>query len=563
MAVGNKALPTLPRNQTLNLAWSISSPIGCTNPWNKPGYTHQEGNSLLEEGLAYYMIYSSKMVPWLAESMTYTKPDFTELTIKIRKEAQWNDGTPVTSKDVVYTFQGQMDSDKLDYHAQFQAFVQGFTAPDDQTVVVTFKQPSPRFAFEVLTFKFDTGIGIVPQHYLSQQKDVYGFPGGLDMVHSGPYDLKYWDTNEKIYDLRPTWWAITAGLSAVPDCKRMVMTNIGGQVGQNMDVVAQRVVNNEYDMTLDMRSAVIGNILKQNPKVTSWTGNKSPYGYLDWWPNSLWCNTLLAPYSDPNVRKAMSRAIDRDTIDSMLYEGAQISTIYPFPLYPNLVKFTQLPEVQALITKYEPRKFDLAESASLMTAAGFAKNADGLWAKDGATVNCTIDGFEGIHSDIVPILAEMLKKGGFDASVNFGTDAQQNMADGKPGLYMYGHGASLIDPYAAFELFNARFSAPINTTSGGNHMSRYNGADFAAANDAMAPLASDDPQFIANAVKCMEIYWRDTIDIPIIQWLHRIPYNQTYWTNYPSESNPSIGCNGAFWHHTGMLVMTTIKSVPA
>jgi ABC-type transport system substrate-binding protein len=507
------------------------------------------------------MIYASKSTPWIAESMTYTKPDFTELTIKLRKEAAWNDGTPLTSKDVVYTFQGQMDSDKLDYHAQFQAFVQDFKATDEQTVVVTFKQPSPRFAFEVLTFKFDTAIGIVPAHYLSKQADVNAFAGGLDMVHSGPYNLMVWDENQKIFDLREDWWAIKAGIAQLPDAKRIVMTNLGGQVGQNMDVVAQRVVNNEYDMTLDMRSSVIGNILKKNAKVTTHTGDKSPYGYLDWWPNSLWCNTILEPYSDARVRKAMSRAIDRDLINTMLYEGAQISSIYPFPLYPNLVKFTDLPDVQALITKYEPRKFDLTESASLMTDAGFTKNADGLWEKGGATVNATINGFEGIHSDIVPILVEMLKKAGFDASVNFGTDAQQNMADGKPGLYMYGHGASLIDPYAAFELYNGRFSAPIGTTSGGNHLSRYNNPDYNKINDAMAPLASDDPQFTALAVQCLEFYWREVLDVPIIQWLHRIPYNQTYWTNYPTEANPSIGCNGAFWHHTGMLVMTTLKAV--
>jgi peptide/nickel transport system substrate-binding protein len=272
---------------------------------------------------------------------------------------------------------------------------------------------------------------------------------------------------------------------------------------------------------------------------------------------------LLAPYSDPNVRRAMSLSIDRDKIDELLYEGAKISTIYPFPLYPNLVKFTELPEVQALIDKYQPRKFDLAESEQLMTAAGFTKNGDGLWEKDGATIDCTVDGFEGIHSDIVPILVEMLKTAGFDASVNFGTDAQQNMSDGKPGLYMYGHGASLVDPYAAFELYNGKFSAPINTTSGGNHLSRYNNPDFNKLNDAMAPLASDDPEFTKDAVGCMEIYWKDQIDIPIIQWLHRIPYNQTYWTNYPTEANPSIGCNGAFWHHTGMLVITTLKAVQA
>ena len=556
-------LKDVPRNRTHNLAWSISSPIGSTNPWNKPGYTHQEGNSLMEEGLAYYMIYASKTTPWIAESMTYTKADFTELTIKLRKEAAWSDGTPLTSKDVVYTFQGQMDNDKLDYHSQFVAFVQDFKATDDQTVVVTFKQPSPRFAFEVLTFKFDTAIGIVPEHVLSQQADVNAFAGGLDWVHSGPYTLMVWDQNQKIFDLREDWWAIKAGIAQVPDVKRVVMTNLGGQVGQNMDVVAQRVVNNEYDATLDMRSSVIGNILKQNPKVTTHTGDKTPYGYLDWWPNSLWCNTLLEPYSDPNVRRAISLAIDRDKIDEILYEGAKISSIYPFPLYPNLVKFTELPDVKALVDKYQPRKFDLAESETLMTDAGFTKNADGLWEKGGATVNAVVDGFEGIHSDIIPILVEMLRTGGFDASVNFGTDAFQNMADGKPGLYMYGHGASLIDPYAAFELYNGRFSSPIGTTSGGNHLSRYNNPEYNAANDAMASLASDDPEFTKLAVQCLEIYWKETIDIPIIQWLHRIPYNQTYWTNWPTEANPSIGCNGAFWHHTGMLVITTLKAVEA
>ena len=315
-------LAEVPRNRTHNLAWSVSSPIGTTNPWVKPGYTHQEGNSLLEEGLAYYMIYASKTTPWIAESMTYTKADFTELTIKVRKEAMWSDGTPLTSKDVLYTFQGQMTNDKLDYHSQFVAFVQDFKATDDQTVVVTFKQPSPRFAFEVLTFKFDTAIGIVPEHVLSKQPDVNAFAGGLDMPHSGPYTCVIWDQNQKIFDLRDDWWAIKAGIAQVPDVKRVVMTNLGGQVGQNMDVVAQRVVNNEYDMTLDMRSSVIGNILKQNPKVTTHTGNKSPYGYLDWWPNSLWCNTILDPYSDTKVRRAMSLVIDRDKIDTMLYEGA-------------------------------------------------------------------------------------------------------------------------------------------------------------------------------------------------------------------------------------------------
>ena len=498
-------LKDVPRNQTHNLAWSVSSPIGVTNGWASPGYTHQEGNSFMNEGLAYYAIYSSKNMPWLAESMTYTKDDFTELTIKLRKEAMWSDGIPFTSKDVVFTCQGQLTNPKLSYSANFVTFVTDIKATDDQTVVITFNQPAPRFAFEVLTLKFDTGIEMVPEHVLSKEADVNAFPGGLDMPHTGPYTTMVWDQNQKIFDLREDWWAVKAGIAEVPDVKRVVMTNIGGQVGQNMDTVAQRVVNNEYDATLDMRSSVIGNILKANPNVTTHTGSKPPYGYLDWWPNSLWCNTQLEPYNDVRVRKAMSLSIDRDTLNDIVYEGAQVATVYPFPLYPNLVKFTELPEMKALVEKYQPAKFNLEDSAKLMTEAGFTKNADGLWEKGGATISATINGFEGIHSDIVPILVEMLKNGGFDANVNFGTDAYQNMADGKAGLYMFGHGASLIDPSAAIDLYNSRYSAPTGTTAGGNHFSRYSNPEYDAIADAMAPLGSDDPKFTELAVQAMEI----------------------------------------------------------
>ncbi|MFN8482421.1 MAG: ABC transporter substrate-binding protein [Anaerolineae bacterium] len=558
-ALSSGPLKEVPRNQTLNLGWSIASPIGVTNPWAIPGYTHQEGNAMMWEGLAYYGIFGNKAIPWLASSMEYTKPDFTELTIKLNPQAKWSDGTPVTSKDVVYTFQGQMKNDKLPYHAEFDQFVKDVKAVDDKTVVVTFKTPAPRFAYEVLTLKFDTGIPIVPEHVLSKQADVNAFAGGLDIAHSGPYNLVSWDKNSKIFDLNPDWWAAKAGLAPLPEVKRIVMQNIGGQVGQNMDTVAQRVVVNDFDATLDMRSAVIGNILKNNAKVTTHSGNQPPYGYLDWWPNSLWMNTQIAPFNDVKVRRAVSLCIDRDKIDDIVYEGAKIATIYPFPLYPNLQKFADSPAVKALIEKYQPRKYDPAEAAKLLTEAGFAKNKDGLWAKDGQTIPGTIQGFEGIHSDIVPVLAEMLRQCGIDTSINFGTDAYQNMADGKPGFYMFGHGASTVDPYAAFNLYHSKFASSIGTTAGNNRFSRYKNPEYDAIIDQMAPLSADDPKFQELAAKALEIYWRDQIDVPVIQWLHRIPYNQTYWTNWPTAANPAMGTNGAFWAHTGMPVVIGLK----
>ena len=552
-------LKEVPRNRTLIMGWSVSSPQGVTNPWASPGYTHQEANAMLWEGLSYYAIYADKEIPWLAESMTYNA-GFTELTIKLNPDAAWSDGEPVTSADVVFTFEGQLANDKLPYHAAFDQFVQDVTAVDDQTVVVTFKTAAPRFKFEVLTLKFDTGIPIVPEHVLSQEADVNAFAGGLDMPHSGPYHTVVWDPTQKILDLREDWWAVKAGLLPMPEVQRIIMVNIGGQVGQSMDVVAQRVTNNDFDTALDFRQDLIASILQQNPKVTSHTANEPPYGYLDWWPNSLWMNTQLAPYDDVRVRRAISLAIDRDTIDEIVYDGAQVTTIFPFPLYPGIVKFAESPEVQALIEEYQPRKFDLDESAALMTEAGFAKNADDLWEKDGATVNATIHGFPGIHGDIVPVMEEMLRNAGFDAAVDFSDNAYNAMAGGEPGLYMFGHGASLVDPYAAFELFHGKFSAAIGTTAGSNRFSRYSNPEYDAIIDAMGPLSADDPAFQALAVQALEIYWRDQIDIPVIQWLHRNAYNQTYWTNWPTAANLGFGGNGAFWHHTGMLVVTSLKA---
>jgi peptide/nickel transport system substrate-binding protein len=554
----DKPLADVPRNQTLILGWSITSPIGVTNPWAIPGYTHQEGNAFMYEPLMYFGIFADKYIPWLATAMDYNK-DFTELTIKLNPMAKWSDGTPVTSKDVAYTFEGQMKYDKLPYHTDFNQFVDTITAPDAETVVLKFKLPAPHFKFQVLTLKFDTGIPIVQAAWESKQPDVTAAAGGTDIPHSGPYDLVAWNANQKIFNLREDWWAIKAGLMADPAVKRIVMVNLGGQVGQNMDTVAQRIVNNEMDSSLDMRAQVIGNILAQNEKVDGWQGKDPPYGYLDWWPNSLWMNDQIAPYNDVKVRRAISLMIDREKIDKILYDGSHISTIYPFPLYPALKKFVDSPEVKALEAKYQPGKFDLDEAAKLMTEAGFKKNGDGLWEKDGKTVNGTIQGFEGIHSDIAPVLVEMLRKGGIDAAVNFGTDAYQNMADGVPGFYMFGHGASLKDPYAAFELFDGKYSTSIGTSAGNNRFSRYKNPEYDDIMNTMAPLDPDSPEFHALAVKAMEIYWRDQIDVPIIQWLHRIPYNNTYWTNWPSDKNLSLGENGAFWAHTGMLVVTGLK----
>ena len=94
----------------------------------------------------------------------------------------------------------------------------------------------------MLTLKFDGGIPIVPAHALSQQADIYNFNGGLDLPHSGPYNLVAWDSKRKVFDLRPDWWAVQAGLIKMPAVERVVIVNI---FPQSMDEIAARVASGE------------------------------------------------------------------------------------------------------------------------------------------------------------------------------------------------------------------------------------------------------------------------------------------------------------------------------
>ena len=172
--------------------------------------------------------------------------------------------------------------------------------------------------------------------------------------------------------------------------------------------------------------------------------------------------------------------------------------------------------MQALIEKYQPRKFDPEESAALMQSAGFTLNQDGFWQRDNATLECTLIGFQDIHSDILPVIEEMLVKAGFDASINFGAGAFNGLSEGAPGLYMFGHIGSVIDPYETLYMFHGRHTGGIWP-----NYSSYSNPEYDAILDEMAPLPSDDPRFLELAVQAMEIYWGDQIDIPIIQWFHR------------------------------------------
>ncbi len=115
---------------------------------------------------------------------------------------------------------------------------------------------------------------------------------------------------QKIIDRRDTWWALDQGLvTAMPEVLRIIYLPAVPD-----EQMAQQLIANEVDCSLDLRPLTIETVLAQNPKITTHTGSDKPYGYVDWWPTSLYVNNEREPFTDKAVRWALSYYIDRDQI---------------------------------------------------------------------------------------------------------------------------------------------------------------------------------------------------------------------------------------------------------
>jgi peptide/nickel transport system substrate-binding protein len=74
----------------------------------------------------------------------------------------------------------------------------------------------------------------------------------------------------------------------------------------------------------------------------------------------------------------------------------------------------------------------------------------------------------------------------------------------------------------------------------------------------MAVTSPDDTEKIMDQwERAMAIWLPNLPDLPIQEWYHRIPYNQTYWKNWPTKDNAYV--NGAFWHLTFQLVLNNLQ----
>ena len=554
----------VPRNKSLILMWAgTQGKYVDAELWNPyiPTANHQNGPGLFVEPLAFYSAFADKTIPWLAESWQYT-PDYKQLTIKTRSGVTWSDGQPFSAKDVAFTLTGLMQQgSKVKFGENVQQFVQEATATDDNTVVVKFKVPAPKFMF-FMTYKYDIGIYPVPQHIFQQAGNDWSTFTHFDIakgwpVTTGPWKVVFSSADQKIIDRADDreWWAVKAGLvKAKPAVQRIVYIPFQGETQ-----VAQAHIANQIDASLDLRPNTIKQVVAQNPKIITHTGRESPYGYVDWWPTSLYVDTTKAPFDDKDVRWAISKFIDRQAAIDVAYGGSGTVTALPIPAYPALQPFVD--SIKPLLDQYNTLEFSPDKGAQLLQGKGWKKDANGMWVDSGGNkLTLPVGGWD-VFNDLGPVIAEQLKKQGVDAQYVNPPDMIDRFQAGDYIGMLFGHGGSVNgDPYFTLNLYQSSSTA----VPGGHavNFSKWKNADYDKIVDEMATTPPDDQAKLMDQFKrAMQIWLPELPDIPIQQWYHRIPMNTTYWTGWPTKDNSYV--NGAFWHLTFQLILNELQPAQA
>jgi peptide/nickel transport system substrate-binding protein len=548
----------VPRNRTLNYYWSAAPAAGVFNPYPS-AYNHQTGSACLNEPCAFYGAHADKTYMWLAESYKYND-NATECTITFRKGIKWSDGTPFTANDVKWSMDTLKRVDGLNRAGVYKSELDSADVVDDNTLSVKLNQTDWRFFFKSLTFRFDLGddTAVQPSHIFKDIPDdqlatfTWFDESKQWPITTGPYGVSLSTEQATYYDLRPTWWAVETGfVDKYPDVWRIVQT-----LFTNDTTAAQLLINKEIDQSLDLRPLVVASALNQADHLTTWTGKKPPYGYMDWWPISIWFTTVTPPWDNPKVRWAAAYAIDQQSIVDIAWAGAGQVSNRPFPMFAKLNDY--MDSVKDITDQYNVLEFNLDKSAQLMQEAGFTKDADGFWVdSSGVRPNADLYAAVPLFGDIGPVIAEQLKTAGFACEHKAPPDVWTAKGDGRANLHLFGHGGATMDPFDTIQLYRKADVKPLGVDCGNNRARWYND-DFEAVANEMNNTAMDDPKMKDLFRKAMEIYYKELPDLPVVQWFHRIPVNTWYWDNWPNEQNAYM--NSALWHLTMLQVILGLKA---
>lgn len=496
---------------------------------------------------------------WLATGMEHNAT-YDVITMTLRDDVHWSDGVKFTAEDVAFTYNTVRDNlDDLTHTAEIHLMDRAEVI-DDYTVRFHLKESSPGWWVNSLTSNHGLAEQILPRH-IWHDKDITQFnfydPEQGWPIATGPYRLAEASPEQKVFVRRDDWWGATSGFAPLPEVEKVVYIPATDEAGR-----AAAIIANEIDAAPSISVETIQEILNANPTALTWSKREPPYGYLDWCPLGFFVNHAsdhpIAQSKD--IRWAINYAIDRASVVDMAEHGAGQLAFHPFTPYAWFAPYeTRLQRFYDRYSLDDSQHLDLVEER--MAAAGYSKNADGMWERDGETVDMDIYASSFMSRYGVHII-QQLRDAGFNASLDRTSGGGAVFGRGERDFRLGCKGPSGVlgaDPHYMLSLYTTETFRPIGETAANPWATaRYRNPEFDAIVDQMGAIPASDPNTIELFEQAMEIWYEDLPDIYFAQLVLRQMGNEEYWTGWPSPDDNY----GAFnlWLHEFMKTILNLKA---
>jgi len=384
------------------------------------------------------------LVPELAKEWTWSA-DNLELTITLN-DAKWQDGEDFDADDVIFTWDTLAD-DKTDSNIKSKMQINGefvkWEKIDAKTVKITVPEPFAPFLVG------QNYIAIIPEHILSKSTDINTDPFNLAPIGTGSFKITEWQQDQYVK------------LERFDDHFRGPAAADGFTIyfQADTDVGAASLEAGEIDMMFTPPELQPN--YQDSPDFTL-------HNYVYYTPITLSFNHKHPILQDINVRKAISMAIDKQTLTDTVTKGRGLVASNQFADTGPLDRYNDYDNVEKIT-------FDVDAANKLLDDSGYAtKGGDGIRTAasgDRLSFNAiTYSGFEEYANDQV-ILQEMLKEIGVEITpvvVEYATlegmwaDPNDDPKNRALEIQEWPHPGAEFDPDLFDELHSANFPPGLN-----------------------------------------------------------------------------------------------------